>query len=146
MKGQKQLEMAKGIGYKINEYPSYISFEDKKEMYDGYSELVKKSAYTGNPEAQYCYAQLFDTMTYVALENPLCNPKKCIYWYTKSAEGGYAEAYNNLADFYERGIGVKQDLKKSYELYKKGAELGSPTAKSNLKIFEKDLKKGKYSL
>jgi len=29
-------------------------------------------------------------------------------------------------------------------LYKKGAELGSATAKSNLKVFEKDIKKGKY--
>lgn len=83
-------------------------------------------------------------MSFIALKNPLYNTKKCIYWYSKSAEGGYAESYNNLADFYERGEGGKQDLKKSYELYKKGAELGSTTTKSNLLILEKDIKKGKY--
>jgi len=144
MKGNRQLEMAELIGLRFSEYPSVISFNKKLELYSEYSALIKKSAYLGNPKAQFCYAQLFDTMTFIALENPLYNPKKCIYWYTKAAEGGYAEAYNNLADFYERGEGVQQDLKKSYELYKKGAELGSATAKSNLKVFEKDIKKGKY--
>ncbi|MGE8428421.1 MAG: hypothetical protein ACN6O7_11115 [Sphingobacterium sp.] len=56
------------------------------------------------------------------------------------------KAYNNLADFYERGVGIRQDLKMSYELYKRGADLGSTSAKSNLKIFEKDIKQGKYRL
>ncbi|WP_376749826.1 MULTISPECIES: hypothetical protein [Sphingobacterium] len=69
-----------------------------------------------------------------------------MYWYTKCATGGYAEAYNNLADFYERGEGIRQDLKMSYELYKRGAELESITAKSNLRIFEKDINQGKYRL
>lgn len=144
MKGCKQLETAKSIGLKMNEYPSEISFDGKAELYSAYSELIRKSAYSGNREAQYCYAQLFDTISFLALNNPQYNPGKCIYWYSKSAKGGYAEAYNNLADFYERGVGVQQDLKKSYELYKKGAELGSMTAKSNLMIFEREIKKGKY--
>lgn len=107
---------------------------------------IKKSAYSGNPESQYDYAQQFDSISFLGNSNPLFNPKKCIYWYTKAANGGYVEAYNNLADFYERGEGIRQDLKMSYELYKKGAELGSASAKSNLKIFEKDIKKGKYRI
>ncbi|MGJ1507933.1 MULTISPECIES: hypothetical protein [Sphingobacterium] len=69
-----------------------------------------------------------------------------MYWYTKAANGGYAEAYNNLADFYERGEGIQQDLKMSYALYKRGAELGSIIAKANLKIFEREIKQGKYRL
>ncbi|REC59778.1 hypothetical protein DRF65_23900 [Chryseobacterium pennae] len=143
MKGKKQLETAKSIGLKITEYPSVLSYEERIELYCTYSELIRKSAYSGNKEAQYCYAQLFDTMSFMAFNNSQYNPEKCIYWYSKSAKGGYAEAYNNLADFYERGKGVPQDLKKSYELYKKGAELGSMTAKSNLMIFKRDIKKGK---
>ncbi len=50
------------------------------------------------------------------------------------------KVYNHLADFYERGKGIRQDLKMSYELYKRGAELGSIRAKSNLKIFETRVK------
>lgn len=118
----------------------------KKQLYDIYFSLIKKSAYAGLPEAEFDYAQQFDTMTFIAVDNPFYNPKKCIYQYTKSAEGGYAEAYNNLADFYERGVGVRKDIRKSYELYRKGAELGSDNAKESLKIFNRDIKNGKYNL
>ncbi|WP_416341334.1 hypothetical protein [Sphingobacterium multivorum] len=41
---------------------------------------------------------------------------------------------------------MRQDLKMSYELYKRGAELGSIRGKSNLEIFEKDINQGKYRL
>jgi len=34
----------------------------------------------------------------------------------------------------------------SYALYKRGAELGSIIAKANLKIFEREIKQGKYRL
>lgn len=87
MKGNRQLEMAELIGRRFSEYPSVISFNKKLELYSEYSALIKKKAYLGNPKAQFCYAQLFDTMTFIDLENPLYNPKKCIYWYTKAAEG-----------------------------------------------------------
>lgn len=146
MKGEIIYRKALEISRKIYEYPSTISFDEKKKLYEKYFSLIKKSAYAGLSEAQFDYAQQFDTMTFIAVNNPFYNPKKCIYWYTKSAEGGYAEAYNNLADFYERGVGVDRDLRKSYELYKKGAELGSDNAKESLRIFNKDIKNGKYML
>ncbi len=105
---------------------------EKHKLYWLAFDHLKKSAYSGNPEGQYDYAQQFDSISFLGVNNPLYNPKKCIYWYTKSATGGYAEAYNNLADFYERGEGIRQDLKMSYE--------------SNLEIFEKDINQGKYRL
>ncbi len=146
MRKDKNFEIAKEINRKIQEYPSSLSSEEKHKLYWLAFDHIKKSAYSGNPESQYDYAQQFDSISFLGNRNPLFNPKKCIYWYTKAANGGYVEAYNNLADFYERGEGIRQDLKMSYELYKKGAELGSASAKSNLRIFEKDIKKGKYRL
>ena len=46
-----------------------------------------------------------------------------IGWVCKDVNGGYEEAYNNWADCYERGEGIRQDLEISYELYKKVVEL-----------------------
>ncbi|WP_333625476.1 hypothetical protein [Sphingobacterium siyangense] len=146
MKKDKNLKIAVEIYLKIQAYPSTLNSEEKRKLYWIAFGYIRKSAYSGNAEGQYEYAQQFDSVSFLGINNPLYDPKRCIYWYTKSANGGFAEAYNNLADFYERGEGVKKDLLKSYELYKKGAELGSATAKSNLKIFEKDIKKGKYKL
>lgn len=146
MKGDRNLKKALEIKRMISKYPSLLSSSEKDELYWKGFDLIKKSAYTGNPKAMYEYAQQFDSISFLGMENPLFSPKKCIYWYTKSAKLLYAEAYNNLADFYERGVGVKQDLRKSYELYKRGAELGSKLAKLNLKIFDKQIKRGKYKL
>lgn len=146
MKGKENLRKAKEISQKINDYPPTLSVKKREELYRKYFELLRKSAYSGNPEGQYEYAQQFESMTFMSIDNPFFYPKKCIYWYMKSALGGYAEAYNNLADFYERGIGVKIDLNKAYDFYKKASKLGSSLGKKNLKIFEKDIEKGKYSL
>ena len=39
---------------------------------------------------------------------------------------------NNMADCYEHGYGVEQDLKKAVELYRQAADRGNPTAMESL--------------
>ncbi|WP_197091430.1 tetratricopeptide repeat protein [Sphingobacterium endophyticum] len=146
MKGKKLLQEAQKLLVKISEYPNQLSSEEKHILYRNYSELVRRSAYSGNPEGQFRYAQTFESMSFLGVNNPLYNVKKCIFWYSKAAVAGFAEASNNLADFYERGVGVEKNLSICYSLYKKAAELGSPNGGKNLKIFERDIKKGKIIL
>ena len=43
-------------------------------------------------------------------------------FYTYAAEQGFAPAINNLADKYENGLGVEQDLSKALALYTQAAE------------------------
>ncbi|WP_197091433.1 tetratricopeptide repeat protein [Sphingobacterium endophyticum] len=141
MKGEVLLSKAKKIFSQLSKYPNNLSLSKRNEMYWEYFKLLRCSAYLGNPEGQYDYAQQFDSISLLGGNNPLYNVNKCIYWYTKSATSGFSEAYNNLAGFYEEGLGVKKDLLLSYELYKKAAELGSYLGKKNSRLMEKYLKK-----
>jgi hypothetical protein len=67
-------------------------------------------------------------------------------WYEKAAAQNHALATNNLAFFYDMGLGVKQDRQKGAELYLKSANLGWAEAMWNLsnmygagQLGEKDL-------
>lgn len=67
-------------------------------------------------------------------------------WYEKAAAQGSGIATNNLAYFYDLGLGVKQDRRKGFELYTRAAELGWAEAMWNLanmygagQLGEKDL-------
>ena len=51
--------------------------------------------------------------------------KEAIYWYTKSAEQGNADAQYNLAVCYDNGNGVERNLDMAIEYYKKAAEQGN---------------------
>lgn len=146
MKGDVLLSKAKKLFRQLSKYPYTLSSKKRSEMYWEYFKLLKRCAYSGNPEGQYDYAQQFDSISLLGVNNPLYNVNKCIYWYSKSANSGFPEAYNNLASFYEEALGVKEDLLKSYDLYKKAAELGSYLGKKNLKLFERRIKKGKIIL
>lgn len=81
-------------------------------------------------------------MSYLGLENPKYNPKKCIYWYSKACYNKHAEACNNFAALYETGQGCDLDLIKALQLYKIAADFGSENGKKNYKIMQKDLSKG----
>jgi TPR repeat protein len=48
--------------------------------------------------------------------------QKSVYWYEKALAQGSAYAASDLAWMYERGLGVKKDLKKSHELDRYAAE------------------------
>jgi len=53
---------------------------------------------------------------------------KAVYWYTKSAEQGYANAQRSLGSCYGYGKGVSKDYKKMVYWYTKAAEQGNDLA------------------
>lgn len=132
MKGDKIYAKATALFSRLIEGPSKVT-EEKKKMYYELSNLLKRAAYLGHKDAMYDYAQQFEDIGYLGMENPLYNPKKRNYWYQKACEKGHAEAYNNLASIYEVGQGVEKDYAQAIELYRKAAELGSKLGKKNYK-------------
>ena len=60
------------------------------------------------------------------------NLKKAMYWYTKAAEQGLAEAQFNLAAMYNFGEGIQKDMEKSVHWLTKAAEQGLAKAQNNL--------------
>lgn len=57
---------------------------------------------------------------------------EALSWYEKSSAQGHALATNNLAYFYDLGLGVKQDRRKGFELYSRAADLGWAEAMWNI--------------
>lgn len=56
------------------------------------------------------------------------NFDEAIKWYTRAAEQGYGVSAMNLAQMYEKGIGVKQDFEQAKKWYRKPMESGSGEA------------------
>jgi TPR repeat protein len=146
MKGQKIYSLAALISEKMYKYPSDLSEKERKELYYEYFSLIKRSSYLGHTQAQYEYAQQFENMSFLGVNNPMYNPKKCIFWYSKACNKGHSEACNNLAHIYELGDGCEKNFDLALRLYEKSAELGSPIGKKNYKLMLRDLAKGgKYA-
>lgn len=146
MKGKKTYAMAMAIHEKMYKHPSTLTPLEKKELYNEYFLLIKRSAYSGNVEAQYDLAQQYENISFLGMPNPKYNPKKCIFWYSRACNSGHAEACNNLAALYEMGEGCEKNLEMALSLYEKSASLGSQNGKKNYKIMLKDLSKGgKYN-
>ena len=77
--------------------------------------------------------------------------QKAAFWYTKSAEQGYAPAQGALADCYQYGKGVPIDIQKTVFWYKKAAEQGDADAQYELaccyargKGVQKDMQKAAF--
>lgn len=119
-----------------------LSYENKLNIYNEYIYCIRKLAYIGNFEAQYDLAQHYEDSGFWGCPNPYFNNKKRFYWYLKSANNGNGEAFNNLADLFERGDGCIKDLDKSITFYKKAMELGSSLGKKNYKKMLKDFENG----
>ena len=116
--------------------------EEKRQLYYAYFELLKRASYLGHKQAMYDYAQQFEDMGILGLQNPLFNIKRRNFWYHKAIEKGHPEAFNNLASIYEAGEGVEKSHDKALEFYRKSAELGSVLGKKNYKIMLKQMAKG----
>jgi TPR repeat protein len=137
MKGKTVYKKAIQIHAKM--YNQSISGSKKISYYTEYLALLRSAAYKGHREAQYDLGQQYEDMNYLNLNNPKYNPKKCIYWYTKSCMQNYAAACNNLAYLYETGAGCRKNLKLALQLYKKAADLGYEIAKDNYRIMLKQI-------
>lgn len=62
------------------------------------------------------------------------NYRRAVYWYTKAAKQGYADAQYQLGLCYYEGRGVKQNYKKAVEWWLKAAELNHSSAQSRLSL------------
>ncbi|HEY2580232.1 MAG TPA: tetratricopeptide repeat protein [Mucilaginibacter sp.] len=145
MKGQKAYAMAKAIHEKMYDTALGLTSEENRTLYAQYFELIKKAAYLGHMEGLYDMGSQFEDIGYLGIPNPMYNPEKCVYWYTKACQKGHAEACNNLSNFYALGKGCKQDFDLALELLKRSAELGSVLGKKNYKMKLQDIgKTGKY--
>ncbi|TCC99445.1 tetratricopeptide repeat protein [Pedobacter hiemivivus] len=141
MKGERIYSRAMLIDSKLYG-ESNLTVQGKRDLYNQFFKLIKKAAYLGHKDAMYEYAQQFEDISFLGVENPWFNPKKRNFWYHKAIEAGHPEAYNNLAYIYEIGEGVEKNNNKALEFYKKSAELGSVLGKKNYKIMLKDMSKG----
>ncbi len=94
-------------------------------------EWYKKAAEQGNTAAQYNLAKLISQRP--DKEDPRAM-EQVRYWYEKAAAGGQKEAINDLAIFYMKGIGVKKNELKAFELFKKAAEMGDSAAQINVAL------------
>lgn len=59
---------------------------------------------------------------------------RAVFWFTKSAEKGMANAHYNLGVMYQQGLGVPQDAAAALGWYEHAAQLGHPEAMYNLGI------------
>ena len=147
MKGQKAYNAAKEIHKKMYSYGDSGSYTqaEKNTFYHQHFSLIKKAAYLGHTEALYEMGAQYEDIGFLGMSNPIYNAKKCVYWYTKAIQKGHAEAHNNLAFFYEKGEGCKQNIDYTLELFKRAAELGSTNGKKNYKIQLRIMEKQAHS-
>ncbi len=141
MKGDKAFRQARELNRELYARHEQLSDEQKREMYAGYLTLLKKAAYAGHPEAQFQLGQQYEDIGYWGMNNPMYNPKKSFYWYTKACAANVAEACNSLASAYETGAGCKKDIKTALALYKRATELGCKHASRNYKLMLKQVRK-----
>lgn len=58
------------------------------------------------------------------------NPSQAFYWMNEAAQQGDAEALYEVAKFYQKGLGVKDDFNESLQYMKKAADKGLTEAQS----------------
>ena len=58
-------------------------------------------------------------------KNIVHHPERALFWYSQSAEGGYAQAQFILGTLYERGTGTDRSYKKAADWYSRATENGS---------------------
>lgn len=110
-----------GKGVPINKEKAYFWYEKAFSQY-------MESAENGDADAQlevgsfYYYGRMRSGKDYL----------KSIPWFEKSANQGNSNAYNSLGIIYQNALGVEKNLKKAYDYYLKGAELGNSYAQRNL--------------
>ena len=124
------------LAKKGDQYAQYnvaMMYENGQGLKANKSEAIywyEKAAKQENAAAQYNLAKLYHTSA-TTDEHAY---KKAKYWYEKASENGMMQAYNNLASLYMEGKGVPKDEKKAFELFQKGASLGSPAAQVNVAV------------
>lgn len=138
MKGEKKYVKAIEVINQLQVNFRSLSRKEVLNQHAKYLRLVREAAYKGNTEAQFELGLNYEDQNYF-IPNPMYNVKRRFYWYSKAAKANHPEACNNLASLYEKGEGIKKNLKKALLFYKKAYELGCSYAKGNYKILLKEL-------
>lgn len=115
-------------GYK-NVVDSIISNKLSKHYSEAF-EYIESKAYEGSAKHQYILGQIYsfagEYYHYASKDKT-----KAAYWWNEAVKQNYITAYNNLANAYMYGTGVKQNERKAIEYYRKGAEGGCDWAQRN---------------
>jgi uncharacterized protein len=107
-----QNSLIKGLNY-------YAGNSVLKDMEQARKHLFQ-SAGLGNSTAMFFLGKLFST------EKKYHNSDSALYWYIRAAESGNVESYADMGNLYHYAlIGLKQDFKKAFSFYEKGAEKGN---------------------
>ena len=69
--------------------------------------------------------------------------EKSLFYLNKSIDLGNVDACITIGNIYEKGIGVKKNLEKALQFYKKALNRGYRLAKTYIKLVEMDLQKEK---
>jgi TPR repeat protein len=88
---------------------------------------IRKSAESGNAEAQYALSEMYSKGKGVSKDQEEAAP-----WAQKAAEQGNVDAENSLSHMYIVGEGVPKDIKQSIFWLEKAAEQNSSDAQTNL--------------
>lgn len=125
---QKEDYFADVRGFWENEFWSYnICYDNIQVRIESLQILafkfIENLAYEGNAQAQYNLGR-----TYYWIKEDYA---KAAYWWNEAVKQNYIEAYNSLACVYGHGKGVKQDVLKAIEYFRKGAEGGCVLAQRN---------------
>lgn len=113
-----------------------------------YKDLEQMHA-QGNLAATYMLGVYYEQ----GIDMHMSNPELAVEYYRQAADQGFAPAINNLADKYEKGLGVRQDLNQAYALYQQAAGQNIAAAQWSLALMylngepvEKDQVQAKYYL
>ena len=98
------------------EYVSYDRADYKTSL-----DIWKKAADTGNVEAQYYVATLYEQGA-----TGTSDYGTAAQWYQKAAEQGHRQAAMNLGRLYDQGLGVPQDSQLAFSWMTKASGLGQP--------------------
>lgn len=103
---------------------------DRDQMLPAAYQTLEARAFAGVAAAQHDLAAL-----YVAGTGGVQRDYgRAVFWFTKSAEKGMANAHYNLGVMYQQGLGVPQDAAAALGWYERAAQLGHPEAMYNLGI------------
>lgn len=133
MKGDKHYQQGMLLLNSLHKKYKKMREEEISAQHSRYISLIRKAAYLGHVEAQYELALNYEDQNYFLI-NPIFNISKRAYWYNKACSASHPDACNNLASLYERGEGVKKNLKKAALLYRKAYKLGCAHAKENYRL------------
>ncbi len=125
----EQKAIAAGEDHKAAEKDAVAGIDHDPLLPKQYNALETR-AFAGVSAAQHDLAAL-----YVAGTGGVARDYgRAVFWFTKSAEKGMANAHYNLGVMYQQGLGVPQDAAAALGWYEKAAQLGHPEAMYNLGI------------